>query len=438
MSFQGISSGLPTDQLIQAMLAQESAPIDRLQAKQATNTQKKTTLNTIKSGLTALAASIASLTSGSLNKRTVTSSDSGAVSATASGAASGSYDLVVSQLATKARLETASKFGSPTDKVAAGTYTITNTDGKALDIELDGDATLAEFADRINSATIKVGEPGKEKDAPLGVTASVVQKKPGEYYLVLSSAETGKGAGDGEVKIAGGVFTNAANVSTAAQNAKFTLNGVAMERSSNTIDDAVDGVAFTLNKAEAGKTVSLKVEMDTESIVKAFQDFVNKYNAVYQIYRNASGKGGNLSGDLSIQTMFSQLRSTITGTMEGAGGTASMAMLGMSTGKDGLLSLDTKQLEEALKKNPDMVGKVFDKASSDTKGLIDRLTTTGGGALTALISGIDNTNSLLSKQIENIQAKLVRREEVLKASFAKMEALIGTMQSAGQSLAALW
>jgi len=434
LSFQGISSGLPTDQLIQAMLAQQAVPIDRLQARQSANNLKKATLTSIKNTLTALAASVSSLTSATLNKRAVTSSDPSAVSATASGAQSGTYDVQVGQLATKARLETNTSLASPAASVGAAgdTYTITNKDGATKNIVLEeGKTSLADLADAINASS-----------SDFGVTASVVQKSPGQYHLVLSSTETGKGVGGGDTV---GISGNGgpADISyggvsaTAAKNAEFTLNGVAMERTSNTVSDAVDGVTFTLGKAGTGN-VSLRVDLDTDAVAKAFQDVVNKYNSAYNAYKSASGKGGSLSGDLSVQAIFSQLRSAITGTVESAGVTQSMALLGMSTNRDGTLSLDTTKLEEALRGDPGMVGRVFDKASSDTKDLIDRLTTAGGGTLTAIISGIDSTNALLSKQIDSIQAKIDRRQEVLKAQFAKLEGLIGQMQSAGQSLAALW
>jgi len=464
MSFSGISSGLPTDQMIQAIISQESLPIERLQARQTANTQKRTTLTTIKNALTALATSINSLNANILNKRIVTSSDSSAVSASASGALSGNYDIQVSQLATKARMETKTSLSSPSDSVgdAGDTYTIVNKDGAKKTITLQGGKTsLADLADAINASGS-------------GVTASVVQKKPGEYHLVLSSADTGEGAasgGDNRDKVgiyfeqdpanAPGGTGNALGLATskdmasttgvlvtaAAQNAKFTLNGTEMERKTNTIDDAVDGVTFTLNKADADRTVSLKVDTDTDTIAKTLQDVVNKYNTAYNAYKQASGKGGNLSGEMSIQTIFSQLRTSITGTIEGANwnteggsvnGTVSLALLGISTSREGTLSLDSGKLLDALRQNPDMVGKVFDKASGDTKGLIDRLTTAGGGVLTTIINGIDNSNSLMSKQIDDIQAKITRKQEMLKAQFAKMESLIGTMQAAGQSLAALW
>ncbi|MDR1840664.1 MAG: flagellar filament capping protein FliD [Holophagales bacterium] len=441
MSFAGISTGIPTDQMIEAMLANERLPINRLQSRQTTNNQKKTALQVMKTAFSNLATSVASLTSAKLSGRTVSSSDSSAMTATASGGASGSYDVVVRQLATKARAEVSNSFGSPTDSVgsAGDSYTIVGKNGAETKITLeDGKTSLADLSAAINA-----------KSGETGVSANIVQKKPGEYHMVLSSTETGAGtdgrdtigiygesgnalgvgtALDGDGNIAG------INVTERAKNAVFTLDGVEMERSTNTVSDAVDGVTFTLNKAE-NKTVTLKVAMDTSSIVSAFQDVISKYNTAMQSYKNNSGV---FSGDATMRTIFTQLRSSISGAVQGGDGDMwSSAVLGLTTGRDGTLSLDTKKLEESLQSNPEAVGKVFDKMSKDSKTFIDGLTTSGGGTITNLISSIDTANTNLSKQIETIQARLDRRKETLTAEFARLETLIGQMQSAGQSLSGL-
>jgi len=434
LSFAGISSGIPTDQLIQSILTQEKAPLERLQARQTANNQKKNILQSIKTALTGLATSISSLNSSSLSARTVTSSDASSVSATAKGAASGSYDITVSQLATKARMEItdpSNKFTSPDALIGnndGDIYTIGKGD-KATSITLKDGMTLAELNEAINA-----------ESANSGVSSTIVQKKPGEYSLVLSSTETGEGNISLEAKDKTGNLINTpfTATATAGQNAKFTLNGVEMSRTSNTITDAVDGVTLTLNKADSGKTINLNVALDKDSVVKAYQDVVDKFNAAYKAYKNATGKGGAFSGDTSLQSMFSQLRTSMTGVIEDGGRVVgSSAILGMKTERDGTLSLDTKKLEEALKENPDMVGKVFDKASSASKDFIDRLTSSYGGTLTSVINGIDSTNTSLNKQIDVLQARLDRRKEVLTAQFGRMESLIGQLQSAGQSLGGL-
>jgi flagellar hook-associated protein 2 len=460
-------------------MSQEAAPLTRLQNKQDKNTLRKNALSSIKSSLMAISTALNALNSSAINKRAVTSSNSNVATATASGAAKGSYDLVVDQLATKARLETTNHLSSTTASVGAAgeTYTIVGKNGTETSIALEsGKTSLADLNNAINA-----------KSSETGVTSTIIQKKPGEYHLVLTSTETGEGSGTGKI----GLYTNSADNalglatkdavkgnpddpddddldlarstgvnSTAGQNAKFSLNGVAMERGTNTFSDAIEGVTLTLNSlTEEGKSVTLNVDMDKGAITKLFQDVVDKFNSAYKAYKEATATGGPLDHDMSLQAIFTQLRSkmsvTITGTVTDDNGVprfgvlGSSSSIGLSTNRDGMFSLDAKALEAALDKDPEMVGKIFDMAAynytnvggtqkaSGAIAFLDSMTIGGGSVINTIINGIDNVNSLLTKQIDNLNSRLMRREEVLKAQFAKMEQLIGQMQKAGQSLGGL-
>jgi flagellar hook-associated protein 2 len=140
-----------------------------------------------------------------------------------------------------------------------------------------------------------------------------------------------------------------------------------------------------------------------------------------------------------MQAMFSQVKSAMSVVIPGGstGVMASSAGIGLSTNRDGTLSLDTKALGDALDKNPELVGQVFAKASKATTDYVDSLTIGGRSVISTIINGLDSVNSALSKQIDTLNSRLSRREESLKAQFAKLEQLIGQMQSAGQSLGSL-
>lgn len=445
LSFGGISSGIDTSLLVQSILEQEYRPVTRLQDRQDLNNAKKTALSSIKSSLMALATSFTSLNATAVDKRTFTSTDNNIVTATGAGAASGQYDLNVTQLATKARTELNRSFFTQNDSVGEGVYTITNLNGKDIEVTLEsGKDSLANLVDAINSKKVE-NEKGEMVDS--GVTASIVQKKPGEYHLVLSSTETGKGEGENgrtTIGISGPATSEFGKqldgrplaVYTEAQNAKFTLNGVEIERSSNEVKDAVDGVTFSLK--QEGKA-SLTVATDKEGITKAYQDIVDKFNAAYKAYQAVAGKDGALANDATMRTVFSQLRSVISVAIEGDGKVlGSSASLGLSTNRDGTLSLDAKMLSEALDKDPELVGKIFQKASTGATDFLDRMTVGATASLNVTINNIDTQNSNLSKQIDTMLDKLDRRKEVLTAQFARMESVLGQLQAAGQSLGGMY
>jgi len=94
----------------------------------------------------------------------------------------------------------------------------------------------------------------------------------------------------------------------AGADASFTLDGVAVTRSSNTVDDLIDGLTLNLKKAASDTTVTLTVGRDYEGIKEAISGFVTAYNDVMNAinaqmtYNSDSGTaGGPLFGDSTAQ-----------------------------------------------------------------------------------------------------------------------------------------
>ena len=125
LSFQGLSSGLQTDALVNAIIQQEGQPVQRLQDKQTANNNRTAALQAMGTNLTALSTSLASLGTTSFSSRTVSSSDTTAtyVTATASGAAAGNYDLLVAQVATKGQISPTLSYPGTSTTPSALTFT---------------------------------------------------------------------------------------------------------------------------------------------------------------------------------------------------------------------------------------------------------------------------------------------------------------------------
>ncbi|MBV5336396.1 flagellar filament capping protein FliD, partial [bacterium] len=63
------------------------------------------------------------------------------------------------------------------------------------------------------------------------------------------------------------------------QDAIIEVDGVEITRSSNTIDDAIDGLTLNLYEADAGEAISVEISTDLSGIKSAITDFVDAYNA---------------------------------------------------------------------------------------------------------------------------------------------------------------
>lgn len=564
ISFQGLSTGLPTDQLIDAILQQEAQPLQRLQTRQTRNNQRVAALQTLKSNMTALATSLATLGGISFDARTVSSSDANGtyVSATASGAAAGSYDLKVSQVATKGRISPTLVGGVPSNLAVAdplatpvfsgtsASFAIQGTDGVIKTLTLDAsNNSLYGLRDAING--LGVADPNDPNATALGVTATVVNTGSGAnpYQLVLTAKETGTGTTGGVVTLAdvtsggavntlgitagtvdsltapttlsGGLTSAAGDV---AQDALFTVNGIELTRKSNTVTDAVDGVTFTLKQGGQTTPTTFNVALDKGAITSAMQDVVSKFNALVKTYKDATVSGGALANDPSVRSFITQVRAAFSGVPDGLPATASLtstADLGLKTNRDGTLSLDTAALQTALDRDPDAAKRIFaftgdssngavtffaggpktttgavgfnitsfasggavsgtftvdgvdyalsgsngtlsGTAGTPLEGLIVSVTGTGTGTLnltrgvgqavrdvvsdltasstgniSVILSSIDQQNQTLSRQIFEGEQRLDRRREILQAQFARLEATIGQLQAAGQSLSGI-
>lgn len=477
ISFSGISSGIDTQSLISAILEQESAPLTRLQTKLETNTERSTLLSSISTKLSTLSASMNDLLSLSFENLKVESSDEQDtyVTATASSSATlGSYELQVGQIATAAKHTIG--YSDLTSSIGAGEYAIKGVDGETHTFSLeDASDNLEGLRDAINGT-----------DA--GISATIIDTgKSGSsrYQLVLTAEDTGVGederdvftlaqvSGSNSIGIAtgtldeeGALTSGGTDSATKAKNAIFWINGIEVERASNTVTDVVEGMTFQLKSG--GQTVSstpttLTVETDVEGITEALQEVVDAFNAVWTIYSENAQYGtttsstsststtssddnedlptsGALANDSSIRTMLNKVRSTLIsyGSSTTADGYSSSAQFGLKTNQDGSISLDTSALEDALEENTSSVADVCYQMNSALQSLVTEVTSTGSGTIALIRQQIDTQNNYLTQRIETMETRLERRETILKAQYANMESLVSQWNSVSSSLSSLF
>ncbi|HEX9009165.1 MAG TPA: flagellar filament capping protein FliD [Holophagaceae bacterium] len=391
LSFQGLSTGLQTDSLVNAILQQEGQPVQRMQAQQSKNTQRITALQTLSSNLTSLSSSLATLTGTSFGQQTVTSSDTtnAYVTGTASGAAVGNYSINVGQIATAGRISPTLSGGAPTNMAVAdplntavftgtsASFAVRGTDGVIKTLSLNSsNNNLYGLRDAINASGA-------------GVQATVINTGTGAnpYQLVVTSTSTGTGTTSGVVTLAditsggavntlgigagtvdsttapttltGGLQSGATDV---AKDAIFSVNGIQLTRKTNVVSDAVAGVTFTLKQGGQAGTTNLSVATDTNAITTAMQDVVSKFNTMVSTFNTAAAPNGALYGDSVARSLVTQIRTALSGVPSGLPLTStytSAGGVGLKVNQDGTLSLDTTAFQAALAKDPSAVKKVF-------------------------------------------------------------------------------
>jgi flagellar hook-associated protein 2 len=437
-TISGPGSGYDTQAIVKALVGAEKAP----KQAQITSQQKDTTIQlsgvgSVKSALETYRAAIAKLNNvAAFNGLAATSSEEKNIKVTlGDGASSGKYVVVVSDLATSSKVTSkvfeggASGSANSTDEDQ--TLTITQS-GKSYDVLVPGGATLQQVRESINTQL-----------SAQGISANVLSDANGGR-LVIGSNTTGV---DTDITLSGDSdLAQGYDKGTPAQNAKYTIDGIAMESTSNKITSAISGVSLELLAKDKDKPVTINVASNTDTLKTSVQSFVTAYNALMtsintQTKVTATGDAstttaGALTGDASMRQLVNNLRSELVNS-SGSSAMSSLAQMGITTDqKTGLLSLDDKAWDKAVVKGAADIAKLF---TGDT-GLVTRMTKATEsyvGTTGTLASRVTDLNTKLT-DLTTQQADLDRRMESLQTSltakYTAMDTLIAQLNASSSSI----
>ncbi len=392
----GIGSGLDTTQLVTDLAAANKAPKEALiTARETANKAKVSSLAGLASGIDGFAGALTSLLSGGTLYTQPSSSDTASlgVSAVAGGRIGGlSATLKIDKLAL-AQTIVSSPAANGTDPIGQGGMTLTTSRGSfAITID-SGNDSLSGLARAINAAAA-------------GVTASVVTDSSGAR-LVMKGAVGAAGAftltADSGAAAGLAAFTydpagtSGMTAAQTAQDASLVLDGVTVTRSSNSISDLIPGVKLDL-KAVTTTAVSIGATQPVAAMRQAVLDFVDTYNELKTTLDTATSSGlngaaaGPLRSDAGIRAMVRQLGQLSSTKLVSSGAVTTLADLGVRTGNDGKLSVDTARLDSVLASNADDVEAMFNPTQSSSSPLVQITSavgkvTPGSYTLTNLIAG---------------------------------------------------
>lgn len=253
-----------------------------------------------------------------------------------------------------------------TPNASKATVTVNITEGKS---------SLNDIAQAIN-------------DANSGLEASVLDDGSGQYKLLLTSPSGDKNSVEISVsdpKLSLVEFKQGSASLTQNQESKdaiIEVNGLTVQRESNTINDVVNGFDFTLNKASAGEVVTFSIEEDRATAEQAIRDFVTAYNTFYETANNLIGVtkseetgasvAGQLSSDGTAKTIVSSIVNAKSEKLAASSGAFSyLANLGIETKLDGTIEIDEEKFSKVLKDNFEDVAKLLARSTSSTTSSIE-------------------------------------------------------------------
>ncbi len=353
-SVGGLVSGLDTNSIVQQLMQLERAPVERLQARQATYRAKIDAWGTVRTRLAAVRTAVDRLKDATSVRgfATVTSSDEAVVRAAVTGEASpGSLSFTVDRLATHHQVVSGGSFEGPEATVGEGTLTITRGT-TTYEVSTNASTTLAQLASEIDSLGA-------------GVRAMVVSVDGTSYRLFVTAEESGADA----------VFTvsgtqpglDAFDVVETGVDAQLTVGSGAgaltVTRATNTIEDLLPGVTLTLGSTSA-TSVTVSVDRDLDGVVGAVEGLVDAVNQAITTLRDltrydpTTKQAGALQGDPSAWRLLMDLRSAVSDAVAGLGGPYTAASsVGVTLSRDGTFVVDGSALREALRSRfDDVVG----------------------------------------------------------------------------------
>lgn len=438
VKISGFASSIDTQAIINAAMAGKRIPAVKLEAKIDANVTKaayytdlKSRVATLTTALDKLRGSNSFFSDNVFKTKAVSGSTAGSPLAPPGYTPSSVGDLLtvsvqntaqvanhtitIHELA-KAHQIRSDSFTSTSASLASLGVTTGDIEINGKTINLDGDDSLLDLRSKINSAGA-------------GVTATIVSADANTHYLVLSSSKTGVantinfGLG-GDASDTVGFTTNAPadgtikNELQEARDALIDVNGITgIVRSSNEINDVIEGVTLSLLRAEPNTTITMKVEPDLVNIKSAVVDLVNAYNDIRDFYDeqrragdfNNDGKiGDNELGPLAydstlrqIVDKLGQLGSTTVG--GNADGYQSLGQVGITVGSDYKLQLDDSVFDGKLLTDVESFRKLFafDFTSNDSRlTYLSRTEGTQAGTYYVNVGGTDAAGNIISANVQ--------------------------------------
>lgn len=250
-----------------------------------------------------------------------------------------------------------------------------------------GSSFTSDASREVKTVTLSGSELGLDDlatklSAISGVSAKVIAKGDGSYSLAVMSETGARNALQITATAPLGVFdtTDRSNETLSALDAVLTVNGVAVTRSTNRINDLLPGLTLTLS-ATTGSSVTVSARENAQLAELELRAFVEGLNNIRSSLRNAAKRGingassGPLAADPAIISLSRSFSALTTTPLEGFGDEpVYLSNLGVRTQRDGTLSVDSDVFQAAMTRDPAQYRAVFQSLNrASTNGVALRV-----------------------------------------------------------------
>ncbi len=451
VSTLGAGSGVDTKTLIEQLVgADRAARTKPLTARSDTLTARISALGQAQAALRGIATSLASRVSSGVLGLIPASSD-GAVTVERRGngpAVAFTSAVSVTALAAGQRL-VAAPLPSAADPVGEGVLTIgfgvrTDLGGgdfsfaagplSSLDVTITAaNNSLSGLRDAINAASFAAGagiSAGIVSNAG-AATLAIRGPEGADRAFVISAAEAPGSPGLARFAHAPGNLALA--LTSTAGDAALSLDGIAVTRRSNSIDDLIAGVRLRLQRPVTG--VTLAAARDAGALETTVGDFASTLGAMRALVadyrRTASGNdpAGALAGDATARAIDQRLVALVTTPIAAANGLR-LRDLGVSVARTGAISFDADRLA-ALPPG----------RAADAEALLRTLSGSSAQSLQAVAglatpatAGLARQRDAVAADMARVEAQLATYRTNLTRQYAAMDRLVAASKAVGAQL----
>lgn len=308
-------------------------------------------------------------------------------------------------------------------------------EGREITVDLANDS-LQSVLNRIQAAAAEAGEdPGE--------AASIVNDGAG-FRLQVRGSVTGRADDEDTRAVLAALGFGREGLTTPGTNSLMRIDGIEVGRTTNSVSDAVQGVALNLQGAEAGTTVQLDIARDTDAMVAAVKEFAAAYTELRAFVDGQRGEGKPLASNSTLRgamTSFTNVMLTSIDELETAFSRA--AEVGVSLSRTGTLDVDEAKLRAAISSNPADVHALFAGRTGDppVEGLAGRMMTAaasivraGDGTVSIQLDSLDRSNTSLQRRLGDAETRLELRRQTLVDQFARMETALSALNAQGDWL----
>ena len=390
------------------------------------------------------------------------------------------------------------KISAVTGSANAGTHSVTvstlatqqinisnsySTSSKSLNGGSGFDLSITDSNNNVTAVSISAGD-----DSPAGIVAAInaanagvsatllaVNADSSEYRIVLSGDATGSAnsfvvssnlvdadfgfhdSANGNNQQSGGVYSQ-----QLAVNASFTLNGVSLERASNTVADALDGVTLDLVGVSSSGVTQIEVSKTTTQLKSKLQDVVAAYNSVKLSLQEASNPdsedeiiGGALTNDFAaVRQVRDVLYRAITqDSSTESGSISALRDIGIEITRSGDLTFNETKFDTVMSTSSSDVSMMLSAGTNDQseydsapQGLARDVISDLEESLNDSIDGLftsrtESSVSALADYEEELLELEVRMNNLFERylkQFTVMETLVSQLNSTRNSLSDTW